>query len=61
MRMVAFGSEVRANDLAIRNVALAGETARCFRDSLSLLRYSIATFFCLCYAATAEETWVTAD
>ena len=58
MRVVTFGSEVRANDLAIQNVALAGETARCFRDSLSLLCYCIAIFFCLCCAATAEETWL---
>ena len=56
MRMVALGSEVRANDLAIHNLALAGQMARCFRDSLSLLHYCIA-IFCLCCAATAEETW----
>ena len=58
MRMVALGSAVRANDLTIHNVALPGEMARCFRDSLSLLHYCIAIFFCLCCAATAEETWL---
>ena len=58
MRMVAFGSGVRAKDPAAQGQSPIGAAARWTQERLTELVYCAAIFLCLPRTATADETWL---